>query len=204
MSDLMVKLCGMTREEDIAIVNRLRPELVGFVLFFPKSRRNVTVERAAELISQLDGIKAVAVTVSPTPEQIKEICGAGFDYLQVHGELSKETYNCCTIPIIRAFNDLPADELDRCSKLDKVWAFLFDAAEPGSGRVCNWDKLKTLPRSGKKLFLAGGLSPDNVSRAIEAVHPDGVDVSSGIERPEGGKDEALAERFVNNARSVNG
>ena len=204
MTDMgtLIKLCGMTTEEDISLVNRLRPEYVGFVLFFPKSRRDLTLERAEELVRRLDGIKAVAVTVSPTPEQVKAINGAGFDMIQIHGELSDETYNCCELPIIRAFNDADEAELERCKSLDKIVTFLFDAAEPGSGRTFDWDKLKTLDTAGRKLFLAGGLNPDNVRRAIEAVHPDGVDVSSGIERPQGGKDAVLAEGFVRSVRNI--
>ena len=197
-----IKLCGMTCEEDIELVNRLKPDYAGFVLFFPKSRRNLDIERAAELVSKLKGVKAAAVTVSPTPEQIEQIQAAGFDYVQIHGELSGEVYSCCRLPIIRAFNDVTADELEKCLSLDKIEVFLFDAAEPGSGKTFDWDKLKTLHTGGKKLFLAGGLTPENVARAVEAVRPDGVDVSSGIERPEGGKDPALAERFVMNVRDM--
>ncbi len=195
-----IKLCGMTTPEDIALVNRLKPEYAGFVLFFPKSRRNLDIEKAAELVKALDGVRAVAVTVSPTPEQMEQINEAGFDYIQVHGELYEETYSCCKLPVIRAFNDFQIGELARCSRLENVKAYLFDAAEPGSGKRCDWDKLSRLPIGGKKLFLAGGLTPENVVRAIEAVHPDCVDVSSGIERPEGGKDPALAEAFVRNVR----
>ena len=197
-----IKLCGMTTTDDIELVNRLKPEYAGFVLFFPKSRRNLDIEKAAALVKALDGVKAVAVTVSPTPEQTEQICKSGFDYLQAHGELSEETYSCCTIPIIRAFNDFQIGELTRCSRLDNVKAYLFDAAEPGSGKRCDWDALSKLPTADRKLFLAGGLDPENVARAIAAVHPDVVDVSSGIELPEGGKDAAKAEAFVNYARAA--
>lgn len=196
----MIKLCGMTCEEDIELVNRLRPEYAGFVLFFPKSRRNLTIEKAAALVSQLDGVRSVAVVVSPTPEQIGLIQSAGFDYVQIHGELSEETYSLCELPIIRAFNDVQNGELERSLGLGKIVTFLFDAAEPGSGKTFDWDKLSSLPTAGRKLFLAGGLTPENVRRAVEAVRPDGVDVSSGIERPECGKDPCLAEAFVRNVR----
>ena len=197
-----IKLCGMTTPEDIGLMNRLRPEYAGFVLFYPKSRRNISIARAQELLPLLEGIRAVAVTVSPTPEQAEEICAAGFDFIQIHGELYEETYSVCTIPIIRAFNDFLIGELARCSRLENVKAYLFDAAEPGSGKRCDWDKLSRLPIGGKKLFLAGGLTPENVVRAIEAVHPDCVDVSSGVELPTGGKDPAAMTSFVTNARNA--
>ena len=202
MSDVKIKICGMTRPEDIALVNRLGVDMAGFVLFFPKSRRNLDIAEAARLLGQLDGVKSVAVTVSPTPQQAEQIQAAGFDYLQAHGELSEETYNCCELPIIRAFNDFNIGEIERCARLDKVTAFLFDAAEPGSGKKCDWNGLAQLPKTDKKLILAGGLTPDNVVQAIEAVHPFMVDVSSGVERPEGGKDPVLAERFVRAVRDL--
>lgn len=197
-----VKLCGMTTMEDIELVNRLKPEYAGFVLFFPKSRRNLDIEKAAGLVKALDGVNAVAVVVSPTPEQMEQINAAGFDYVQIHGNMYEETYSCAKIPIIRAFNDFSIAELARCLRLKNVTAYLFDAAEPGSGKRCDWDALSKLPTGGKKLFLAGGLDPENVARGIAAVHPDVVDVSSGIERPEGGKDPVKAEAFVNNARAA--
>ena len=202
MSDVRIKICGMTRPEDIALVNRLGVDMAGFVLFFPKSRRNLDIDRAAELLKELDGVKAVAVTVSPTPEQAEQIQSAGFDYLQIHGELYEETYNCCKLPMIRAFNDFNIREIERCARLDGIEYFLFDAAEPGSGKRCDRNALSQLPDTDKKLILAGGLTPDNVAHAIESVRPCMVDVSSGVELPQGGKDPVLAERFVGAVRAL--
>ena len=199
-----VKLCGMTIPADIEIVNRLKPEYAGFVLFFPKSRRCLDIEKAAALVKALDGVKAVAVTVSPTPEQAEQINSSGFDFIQIHGELSEEMYNSTGLPIIRAFNDFGIGELVRCSRLERVKAFLFDAAEPGSGKLCDRDKLTGLPLAGRELILAGGLTPDNVSEAIASVRPNMVDVSSGVERRWGGKDPELARRFVRAVRVFSG
>lgn len=202
MSNIKVKICGMTCDEDIALVNRLCCDMAGFVVFYPKSRRNLEIEAAGRLLLQLDGVKSVAVTVSPTPEQIDTIAAAGFDFIQIHGEMSDASYDICTLPIIRAFNDFKAVELEHCLHMEKIDAFLFDAAEPGSGKSFEWSKLSELPVSGKKLFLAGGLTPDNVSEAIRTVRPYAVDVSSGVELPGGGKSPGLTEAFVQNARAV--
>lgn len=199
-----IKICGMTCPEDIELVNALGVDMAGFVMFFPKSRRNLSLERAAELAAGLKGIKSAAVTVSPTAEQARAIERAGFDFLQVHGELSEEMYNSTGLPIIRAFNDFGIAELVRCSRLERVKAFLFDAAEPGSGKLCDRDKLTGLPLAGRELILAGGLTPDNVSEAIARVRPNMVDVSSGVERREGGKDPELARRFVEAVRVFSG
>lgn len=199
-----IKICGLTTEEDIALVNRLNIDLAGFVLFFPKSRRNLPIDRAAGLVSMLDGVKSVAVTVSPDAGQVKAVSDSGFDYIQIHGELKKESYEACGIPIIRAFNVANMGELSDCAKLEKIAGYVFDAAEPGSGKTFDWSSMSRLERDGKMFILAGGLSPDNVSAAIEAVNPDGVDVSSGVELPRGGKDARLAELFVEKVREKDG
>ena len=205
MSDVKIKICGMTRAEDIRLVNSLGADMAGFVLFFPKSRRNLDIAEAAKLLKGLDGVKPVAVTVTPTPVQAEQIRAAGFDILQIHGELSEETYNSCVesgLSVIRAFNSFDTEEIARCSRLDRIEYFLFDAAEPGSGKRCDWNGLSQLPETGKKLILAGGLTPDNVAQAINTVHPYMVDVSSGVELPQGGKDPVLAERFVSAVRTL--
>lgn len=202
MSDIRIKICGMTREEDIALVNRLCCDMAGFVVYYPKSRRNLEIDAAARLLRQLGGVRSVAVTVSPTPDQIRAICAAGFDYVQIHGNMRDECYAYSAVPIIRAFNDIRLDELERCSQLEKIEAFLFDASEPGSGRSFDWGKLSGVPLYGRKLILAGGLTPENVSQAIQAVRPYAVDVSSGVEFPEGGKSPELTEAFVENARKT--
>ncbi|MGN0634104.1 MAG: phosphoribosylanthranilate isomerase [Oscillospiraceae bacterium] len=191
-----IKICGLTTDEDIELINRARPDLAGFVLFFPKSRRNLDINTAKRLISKLDGIKSVAVVVSPTAEQVSEICSAGFDFIQIHGELFADAYDCCNIPILRAFNVSNMCEFEKCSALEKTAGYVFDAAEPGSGKTFDWGSLSTLKNDGKMRILAGGLSAENVGAAIAAVRPDGVDVSSGVERSGGGKSEKKVMDFI--------
>ena len=202
MSDTKIKICGMTRPEDIRLVNSLGVDMAGFVLFFPKSRRNLSLEEADILASHLD-LEAVAVMVSPMPAQIKSL-PRSFGCVQIHGELYEETYNSLRrdMTVIRAFNSYDMAEIARCSQLDRIEYFLFDAAEPGSGKRCDWNGLAQLPKTDKKLILAGGLTPDNVVQAIETVHPYMVDVSSGVELPQGGKDPVLAKRFVEAVRGL--
>jgi phosphoribosylanthranilate isomerase len=195
-----IKICGLTTVSDIELVNRLGVDFAGFVLYFPKSKRNITIERAREFIAKLNGIKSVAVVVAPTAEQVKEIAAAGFDYIQIHGELTEEAYEACGLPILRAFNVSNMSEFGACERYSKIKGYVFDAAEPGSGKTFDWKLVGGLPRDGKIVLLAGGLNSGNVGRAIEEVKPDGVDVSSGVEKPEGGKDEKLAEEFVKAVR----
>ncbi|MCD7741937.1 MAG: phosphoribosylanthranilate isomerase [Ruminococcus sp.] len=201
-SKIKIKICGLTNENDIQIVNRLGIDLAGFVLFFEKSKRYIELSRATELKNKLDGIKSVAVTVSPTVEQIAMIENAGFDYIQIHGSLDREIYEAVNIPIIRAFNVTNTSELSECERLDKIHAYVFDAAKPGSGKTFDWNTLSALGQMSKPMILSGGLNPDNVTEAINTVHPYGVDVSSGVELKEGGKSSELSEQFVKNVRAI--
>lgn len=195
---MQVKFCGMTTTEDIRLVNELRPDLVGMVLFFEKSKRNLTIRQAGELLSLLSPeILPVAVMVSPSPEQAKSAQEAGFAYLQIHGEITPGVLSQTSIPILKAFNLSDLDQLERYQKDPRIAGYVFDAAEPGSGKTFDWTMLSQIPRSGKLCFLAGGLTPENVAEAIRTVHPDGVDVSSGIEYGERqGKDPEKARRFL--------
>ena len=94
-----IKICGMTCEEDIKAVNKYLPDYIGFVLFFPKSKRNISIKQAKELLAKADKrIKTVAVVVSPTIEQLLQIEEAGFDSIQIHGTMTKEVYEQCQLP----------------------------------------------------------------------------------------------------------
>ena len=139
--------------------------------------------------------------VSPTYEEIEIIEGLDFDYVQIHGELSQELESKINLPILKAFNIKDIDLYERYRKSKKIVGYVFDAQEPGSGKIFDWSLVKTLPRDDKILILAGGLNPENVEKAIEYIHPDVVDVSSGVENPNGiGKSEEKIKMFVTNAR----
>lgn len=202
---MKIKICGLTDVKEVQYIKENNVDFTGIVLFFEKSKRNVSVEKAKEIISEVrkaGDIKVFAVTVAPTAEQVKEIEGAGFDYLQIHGVVPDELIESCSIPVIKAFN---VDDLPRYHSyvnLNNISGFVFDAGEPGSGKTFDWDVLKKLDRKEDKLYiLAGGLSAENVGRAIEAVKPDGVDVSSGVEYTDRlGKDPEKIKSFVEAVR----
>lgn len=201
---MVIKVCGLTKPGEAEYLNRNHVDFAGIVLFYPKSRRNNTIRNAKEIIKNLDSsIQKVAVVVSPLPEQIREIEQAGFDYVQVHGELSKEVLEEISLPVLRAFNVKDMNLYESYHSCKKVAGYVFDALEPGSGKTFDWNLVKTLPKDEKLLFLAGGLHAGNVAEAIRAIQPDGVDVSSGVEREDGqGKDLAKIELFVNAVRNV--
>ena len=198
-----VKICGLTSVEDAKNVSEAGAEFAGMVVFFPKSKRNISLEKAEIMAALSDNVKTCAVTVSPSTEQVRQINDAGFDYIQIHGRLDDEAYSAAELPIIKAFNVTDIAELDRYKSSEKVCGYVFDAAEYGSGKSFDWSLLDSIERDGRMFILAGGLSPENVSEAVRRVHPDCVDVSSGVENDSGsGKNRQKIFSFVENARSV--
>ena len=203
-----IKICGLTSVEEAEWVLEEQVDYAGMVLFFPKSKRNLELSQAKEILKVLHRekkIKTAAVTVSPTAEQVEDIQEAGFDRIQIHGILSKEAFDRIQIPMIRAFNGLDRELYEKFHNCHKVEAYLFDAKIPGSGETFDWNILEQIPRDEKLFFLAGGLNPDNIEQAVRVVQPDVVDVSSGVEiAPDVvGKDREKIREFVRKVWGIN-
>lgn len=186
----------MTCEADIEAVNTYFPDYIGFVLFFPKSKRNISIEKAKYLLERVDKkIQTVAVVVSPTTKQIKQIEEAGFDYVQIHGTVDEKVYEQCQLPILRAFNVSDLDKIEQYETKDKIKGYVFDSKTPGSGKTFDWKLLDDIRQKQKvaasndvsqkkMIFLAGGIDETNVRRAISEVSPDVIDLSSAVEKTE--------------------
>lgn len=176
-----IKLCGLTRPEDIAAANALEPDFVGFV-FAPKSRRCVTAEQAKALRNHLlPSIQAVGVFVDEEPERVAALLEAGIiDLAQLHGREDEgylERLRALTEkPILQVFQIKTAEDLMRAQSSSADYILLDSGA--GTGATFDWGLLTSVRRP---YFLAGGLGPDNVVQAVRTLHPWGVDVSSGIE-----------------------
>lgn len=195
-----VKLCGLSRPEDIAAVNELKPEYIGFV-FASKSKRYVTPERAAELKKLLDpGIKAVGVFVDEEPEKIAELLNQDvIDLAQLHGR-EDEVYitklrTLTDKSLIQAFQIWSEEDIKRAQESSADYILLDSGA--GTGQTFDWEFLKSVKRP---YFLAGGLDSSNVGDAVQKLHPYAVDVSSGIET-DGKKDRQKMKEFLINVRS---
>ena len=200
-SSTKIKICGLTSPAEARYLNENHGDFAGMVLFFPKSKRNISIEQAMEIMAALDAsIKRVAVVVSPSIEQVRQIEAAGFDYVQIHGEIPEtetEAEAAIAIPILKAFNVSDMGSYEKYHNDSRIAGYVFDAIEPGSGKTFDWKLVDNIPRDEKLLLLAGGLNPDNVRMAIEAVHPDGVDVSSGVENDDkAGKNPEKIHDFV--------
>lgn len=203
-----IKICGITRTEEALYLNEVRAEYAGFV-FWEKSKRNVSIARAKEIGRLLDKeIRRVAVTVSPDLDLAGQIEDAGFDILQVHGELEEEVIRQCGIPVWRACNLQEPEDMGKLERHHKISGYVIDAGTPGSGRTFGWaeslkavEEMKSTVFAGKKFILAGGLNPGNIAEAVRMFVPDAVDVSSGVEYGQG-KDRGLVQEFVKAARNA--
>lgn len=210
MTETKIKICGLSRKQDIEYVNAALPDFAGFV--FAPSRRQVTQEAAGSLKSSLDDrIKAVGVFVNHKADFIKKLCRQGvIDYIQLHGDETEEYIlrlkedlmaAGCMRPIIKALRVKDSASLKNASGFDTDFLLLdtFSAKEyGGSGRTFDW---KIIDNIGKPFFLAGGINCENASAAVSAVQPFCLDVSSGVET-EGIKDAEKINKIVNIIRSV--
>ncbi len=197
-----IKFCGLTRPEDVQVVNELNPEFVGFV-FWGKSKRNGTRRQALELKKALSPeIKAVGVFVDEEPETIASLISDGIiDIAQLHGS-EDEAYIGRLRELIGGKPIIKAFVVDTAATIRRIKAssadyLLLDSGK-GTGQTFNWELIKEAGIE-KPFFLAGGLDPENVAAAIEALHPFAVDVSSGIET-ESHKDPTKMKQFAENVR----
>lgn len=201
-----IKICGITKEYEIDKLIEQKVEYAGFVINYPKSKRNNSLEEVEGLLKYIKekqgNIKTVAVTVSPTLKQVKQIEQLGFDILQVHKDLLPQVLEETRLPIFRAINI--GEEADiNVEDSEKIIGILVDAKIPGNGEVFDWNKIKGFDRKNKKFILAGGLNKSNIREGIFKVNPDIVDCSSGVEfdnREIVGKDVKKIEEFVEEVR----
>lgn len=212
-----IKICGLTDPIEAEYLNEFSVDYAGFV-FYEKSKRNISFERAEEIFKVLDQrIKRVAVVVSPDERIIEDIMKHDFDIIQIHKELSEQVLKTAFLPIWYAINISGEDELCEKQKFfemiedkypGKVNGILLDAPLFGSGKPFDWRKSKRLLKAGdrsspfkdKSFILAGGLNSSNVAEGIRLFDPDIVDVSSSVEGSNG-KDRNKIMDFVNEVRN---
>lgn len=197
-----IKICGITEDREIEYLNQAEVDFAGFIQFYEKSRRNIGIGRAKELMRRLaPQIRPVAVTVGPTAGQLRQIEEAGFAMVQIHGNISDELLATIRIPVLKAFNIIDLSEFGRYDGKENVAGYVFDAQVPGSGKVFDWSLLADLPRTRKLSLLAGGLHAGNVAEALAVTGMDGADTSSGVENDNGvGKDPEKIRKFADAVR----
>lgn len=205
MTDFMtkVKICGLRRPEDIEMVNRFRPDYVGFV--FAPGRRQVTAEQARRLRSMLHGdICPVGVFVDAPEEEICEIVRQNIiSVVQLHGKETPEQADGLRrllapygTQIIKAIRVTGKFDLEIWENSEADYLLLDSGA--GTGKTFDHSLIGKIR---KPWFLAGGMNPDNAAEAVESLHPYGIDVSSGVET-HGWKDSEKVKRMIDRVRAA--
>ena len=194
-----IKMCGLSRAEDIQAANAIKPDYIGFV-FAEISKRKVSALEASKLKSKLDPeIKAVGVFLDDKLDFVASMLNLGIvDVVQLHGsedeEYIEKVRKITNKPIIKAFIIRSEEDVKRAERSTADY-ILLDGGK-GEGRAFDWSLLKEIKRP---YFLAGGLNHDNVGDAVKALKPFAVDVSTGIET-DGVKDREKMTAFANTVR----
>ena len=197
-----IKTCGLFRERDIDYVNQYLPDYAGFVLNFPKSRRSLSPEKAEDLIRLLNpGIQAVGVVVDLPLETAAGLLERRVvDILQLHGHEDEDYIRTLKErtdrPVWKAFQIACAADLEAAqnSCADMI---VLDNGQ-GTGKYFDWSLLSGFERP---YFLAGGVNPGNVVKAVKQLHPYGIDLSSGIET-DGVKDKGKLSSVIASVRRM--
>ena len=200
---MFVKICGITNLEDAQGALEAGADALGFVL--SESPRRVDAERAAEIVAALPaGTLTVGVFRNEPPERVAVLVEAGgFAAAQVHSRDPAGDVGFLRPRIPFLIEAVPVTAVGGLARAIRSEAdlVLVDSARPGSGLVFDWSALGDLS-AGRRIVLAGGLSPENVARAVRRVRPYGVDVSSGVEASPGRKDHGRVRSFVERAHAA--
>jgi len=216
MCSLKIKICGLREEAHLLAVADAGADYAGLV--FAESRRQVTPERARELIRVLDAAaprpQVVGVFVNAPLDFVNataDLCG--LDLVQLSGDESAEYCRRVERPIIRSVHVSPSTTVEdieefftaqQTARPESADILLLDTGSEGlyggTGHTFDWS-IARMVAARHPVMIAGGLTPANVSRLVRDVHPSGVDVSSGVER-DGRKDESLIRAFVAEARKA--
>lgn len=199
-----IKICGLSRVQDIRIVNEVLPDYIGFV--FAKSRRQVNPQQAQEMKALLDRrVLSVGVFVNAEPSEIIKLCKDDtIDIIQLHGDEDRSYMdtlrNEVSNRIIKVVRVQSAGQLINAQLLPCDYLLLDTYQKDrygGSGKSFDWS---LIPKLHKPFFLAGGLCAENIASAVDAMHPYCLDMSSGVETG-GIKDRDKIRKIVRMVRS---
>ena len=201
-----IKICGITREQDVQAVVRHGADALGLV-FYEKSPRHVSAQQAASLAHAVPPfVTVVGLFVNPTVDYVNEVLAAvPLGLLQFHGEETPEFCAQFGMPWLKAVRVKPGADLIQCAAFySGAQGLLLDAyvegTQGGTGESFDWALIPhALPLP---VILSGGLNAGNVAAAIRQVRPYAVDVSSGVEASKGIKDAAKIAAFITEVKNV--
>lgn len=196
-----VKVCGITNLEDALAAVEAGADALGFN-FYKRSPRYLTPEAARLVVREVPWrVLCVGVFVNESREAVEAMMEeSGVAAAQLHGDESPEfCEELRGVRVIKALRAREGFEVDGATRY-QTEAILLDAYDPhawgGTGKTCDWRLARRVREAVPRLYLAGGLTPENVGEAIREVGPYGVDVCGGVERVPGLKDHELVRRFV--------
>jgi phosphoribosylanthranilate isomerase len=204
--DTRVKICGITSVTDGLMAAEAGADMIG-LMFYEHSPRHITLAQAVEIARALPPlVLRVGVFVNPEEGLVTRAIGdCGLSLLQFHGD---ETSDFCTQFGVMSLKALRVRDEESLAALEhfQTDAFLLDACAKsglgGTGETFNWDLAVKAQKFGKPIFLAGGMTPENVAEAVRRVRPFAVDVSSGVESAPGKKDAAKVRAFIKAAKGA--
>ena len=203
MTRLLVKICGVTTPEDAAMAVVAGADAIG-VNFWPGSKRHVTLADARDVLAAVPaGVLKVGVFVdAPVEEVERHLDELELDRAQLHGNESPALFDRLDRRLIRVVRVRDESSFDgEAGWSPALW--LYDAyveSFGGAGVVAPWSLIAA--RARRPFLLAGGLTPDNVAKAVAQTRPDGVDVASGVESSARKKDPAKVAAFIAAARGA--
>ena len=208
MPAVKVKICGVTNWTDARQACEAGADFLGFN-FWPRSPRYITPAKARLIVRRLPkGVAAVGVFVDETEAKTMKIARTvGLDYLQLHGDESPDSVARLQriLPVIKAIRvreSFGPAELARFKRASAILLDGFDRKMPGgTGKTFQWSTARRARRYGK-IFLAGGLTPENIAEAISIAKPFAVDACSGVEAKPGKKNAALVQAFLQAAKKT--
>ena len=201
-----MKICGVTNVADALVAAEAGADMIG-LNFYEQSPRYLTLATAVEIARALPPfVLRVGVFVNPPEALVTRALGeCGLSLLQFHGDEPSEFCTQFGLMSVKALRIRDAESLNQLAKF-QTDAFLLDAHSQnglgGTGEKFNWDLAIEAQKFGKPIFLAGGLTPENVADAVKQVRPFAVDVSSGVESSPGKKDAAKVRAFIAAAKAV--
>jgi len=200
-----IKICGLTRNQDVQVAVAEGADALGFVLYAP-SPRAVTAEQAAKLIEHVPAfVTTVALFVNESIDEVKRILDVcSFDLLQFHGDESPEFCRQFNRPYMKAIRVRSAEDIHSAvQQYPDAKALLLDAyvenLPGGTGQAFDW---RLIPKLSIPWVLAGGLNANNVADAVNQVQPYAVDISGGVEASKGIKDAQKIKDFISEVRNV--
>lgn len=208
MPPVKIKICGITNLEDAQAAVDMGADILGFN-FYPPSPRYLTVDKALEILDEIPTfVDTAGVFVNPTIDQIKEITSQGFlNWIQLHGD---ETPSFCDslsdyhVKIMKAIRIKSAEDMQMMYEYSTD-AILLDAFNTklygGTGHSFDWNFIGDM--YSKRIFLAGGITPENAALAVETGLY-GIDVCSGIESSPGIKDHEKMKQLFDNIQHIRG